>query len=127
MKSEEDWQKELSREAYHVLREKGTEKPFSGKYFDHKETGVYVCAACGFQLFESKTKYSTGTGWPSFYAPMDSGRIDTEPDFSHGMKRTEVLCSSCGSHLGHVFEDGPPPSGLRYCINSISLSFQGEE
>jgi peptide-methionine (R)-S-oxide reductase len=124
VKSEEEWKKELSPEVFHIMREKGTENPFTGKYYKNKEKGTYLCAACGNLLFSSETKFESGSGWPSFYAPLEKGTIETEPDVSHGMVRTEVHCSRCGGHLGHVFNDGPPPTGLRYCVNSGSLDFQ---
>lgn len=120
-KSEEEWRAELSPEEYEVLREKGTERAFSGAYWDSKDEGVYRCRGCGQELFSSETKFDSGTGWPSFCAPMDESDVETEEDRSFMMRRTEVLCSRCGGHLGHVFEDGPEPTGLRYCINSCSL------
>jgi len=123
-KSDEQWKKELTLEEYRVLREKGTERAFTGKYFDLKEDGMYVCAACRSPLFDSKSKYDSGSGWPSFFEPVDDTCIDSVRDISHGMIRTEVLCSNCGGHLGHVFNDGPKPSGLRYCVNSVSLDFK---
>ena len=127
VKSEEEWKKELSPEVFHIMREKGTENPFTGKYYKNKEKGTYLCAACGNLLFSSETKFESGSGWPSFYAPLEKGSIETEPDESHGMVRTEVHCSRCGGHLGHMFNDGPPPTGLRYCINSASLDFQKDD
>jgi peptide-methionine (R)-S-oxide reductase len=124
VKTEEKWREELTPEQYHITREKGTERPFTGKYYRHKEEGTYLCVACGNELFGSETKYESGSGWPSFYAPVDGDNVETERDLSHGMVRTEVHCNRCGAHLGHVFEDGPRPTGLRYCINSAALDFQ---
>ena len=118
---EKEWQKKLSQEEFEVLRRGGTEKPFSGKYVDYKISGTYACAACGSDLFLSDSKFNSGTGWPSFYEPVNSESIISKSDYSLGMLRNEVVCKNCGSHLGHVFEDGPEPTGLRYCINSISL------
>lgn len=124
VKSEEEWRKELSPEQYNVLREHGTERAFTGKYWNHKEDGSYVCAGCGQVLFTSTTKFDSGCGWPSFFDSISPEKITKRDDNSYGMHRIEVLCSKCGGHLGHVFEDGPNPTGLRYCINSASLDFQ---
>jgi peptide-methionine (R)-S-oxide reductase len=123
-KTEEEWRSVLTPEEYHVLREKGTEPPFSGKYWNHREKGVYLCAGCGAELFRSEEKFDSSCGWPSFFDVPDPGRIRFQDDDSYGMHRVEVLCARCGGHLGHVFPDGPPPTGLRYCINSVSLRFQ---
>lgn len=126
-KSEEAWRAELTPEQFYVCRQKGTERAFTGAYWDHHETGRYLCAACGQELFGSDTKFDSGTGWPSFWAPIAPDRVQTEEDDSLGMRRTEVLCGACGSHLGHVFPDGPRPTGLRYCMNSAALAFtEGE-
>jgi peptide-methionine (R)-S-oxide reductase len=124
-KTEDQWRKELTPQRYYVLREKGTERPFTGEYNDFKGDGVFKCAGCGQVLFDSATKYNSGSGWPSFFAPADSKAIDEHRDISHGMVRTEITCSNCGGHLGHVFEDGPLPTGQRYCVNSLSLDFDG--
>jgi peptide-methionine (R)-S-oxide reductase len=120
-KTEEEWKKLLTPEEYHVTREKGTERAFTGKYYNAKDTGIYKCVCCGNVLFDSATKYDSGSGWPSFFKPVSSEVIEEEKDYSYGMNRIEINCSKCGAHLGHVFEDGPQPTGLRYCVNSASL------
>jgi peptide-methionine (R)-S-oxide reductase len=123
-KTEDEWREQLTPEQYEVLRRKGTERPFTGKYVNNKDDGTYTCAACGTELFTSGTKLESGTGWPSFTEPMNTENVELHQDRTHGMVRTEVTCKACGGHLGHVFPDGPGPGGQRYCINSCSLDFK---
>lgn len=126
IKTDAEWREQLTPEEYHVMREKGTERAFTGKYWDNHAAGTYRCNGCGQVLFVSDSKFDSGTGWPSFTAPASGSAVSTEVDRSHGMVRTEVVCSNCGAHLGHLFDDGPGPTGQRYCMNSCSLDFEGK-
>lgn len=126
-KTDEEWQQDLTAEEFVVCRQKGTERPFSGEYNDSKEQGDYLCRCCGEHLFSSSAKYDSGSGWPSFFESLKNDAVKEEQDSAHGMARTEILCNRCGSHLGHVFPDGPQPTGLRYCVNSLSLKLQKKE
>jgi len=126
-KTNKEWKKILTEEEFQVLREKGTEQPFTGKYLHNKKNGIYLCAGCKNKLFSSTDKFDSGSGWPSFTQPFSNEKIEMKTDMSHGMTRTEVVCHRCGGHLGHVFNDGPAPTGLRFCINSISLFFEEKD
>lgn len=126
-KTEREWQRELTPEEFRITRQKGTEPAFTGQYWNSKSQGTYVCRCCGTPLFSSDTKYDSGSGWPSFYRPLDAISIEEQEDATHGMQRTEILCKTCDAHLGHVFEDGPEPTGLRYCVNSASLKLETKQ
>lgn len=126
-KADSEWRQQLDEQQYYVIRQKGTERAFTGRYWDHKDHGTYTCAACGLPLFDSEDKFKSGTGWPSYTRPVEERNITEKRDVTFGMVRTEILCSRCGGHLGHVFADGPAPTGLRYCVNSASLGFVSEQ